>query len=172
LRGDTLDTSRKERRLASYVESIVGEGEEVLYVGKVSLFSILPAIIGGGLLVLLGLAASVAAGPLGIVLIALGALALAVGFIKRASTELAVTNRRVIAKFGLVRRSTVELNLSKIESIRVEQTVMGRVLNYGSIFVTGTGSTMEPIPYIANPIGFRQAVQAATDSIQRAPVVK
>jgi uncharacterized membrane protein YdbT with pleckstrin-like domain len=153
--------------LASYVESIVGDGEQVLYVGKVSFFSILPSIIGGGLLVIVGLAASIAAGPLSIVLIALGALALAVGFIKRSSTELAVTNRRVIAKFGLVRRSTVELNLSKIESIRVEQTVMGRLLNYGSIFVTGTGSTMEPIPYIADPMKFRQAVQSATDSIRQ-----
>lgn len=153
--------------MTSYVESIVGEGEQVLYVGKVSLFSILPSIIGGGLLIIVGLAGSVAAPPLGIVLLALGALALAVGFIKRSSTELAVTNRRVIAKFGLVRRSTVELNLSKIESIRVEQSVVGRLLGYGSIFVTGTGSTMEPIPYIADPIKFRQAVQSATDSIQR-----
>ena len=154
--------------MASYVETIVGEGEKILYEGKVSLFSILPAIIGGGLLVIVGLAASIAAGPLGVILIALGALALAVGFIKRSSTELAVTNRRVIAKFGLVRRSTVEINLSKIESVRVEQTVMGRLLGYGSIFVTGTGSTMEPIPYIADPIRFRQAVQAATDALPRA----
>ena len=158
--------------MASYVESIVGEGERILYVGKVSLFSILPAIIGGGLLVIVGLAALGAAGPLGIVFLALGALALAVGFIKRSSTELAVTNRRVIAKFGLVRRSTVELNLAKIESIRVEQSVPGRLLGYGSIFVTGTGSTIEPIPYISDPIKFRQAVQSATDSLRQAPIDK
>jgi len=155
--------------LASYVESIVGEGERVLYVGKVSLFSILPAIIGGGLLVVIGLVGLATAGPLGVVFLALGALALAVGFIKRSSTELAVTNRRVIAKFGLVRRSTVELNLAKIESIRVEQSVPGRLLGYGSIFVTGTGSTIEPIPYISEPIKFRQAVQSATDSLRQAP---
>jgi uncharacterized membrane protein YdbT with pleckstrin-like domain len=155
--------------LASYVESIVGEGERVLYVGKVSLFSILPAIFGGGLLVVIGLVGLATAGPLGVVFLALGALALAVGFIKRSSTELAVTNRRVIAKFGLVRRSTVELNLAKIESIRVEQSVPGRLLGYGSIFVTGTGSTIEPIPYISEPIKFRQAVQSATDSLRQAP---
>ena len=154
--------------MASYVESIVGEGERVLYIGKVSLFSILPSLVGGGLLVAVGLVGLVAAGPLGIVFLALGVLALAVGFIKRASTELAVTNRRVIAKFGLVRRSTVELNLAKIESVRVEQSVTGRLLGYGSIFVTGTGATMEPIPYISEPIKFRQAVQSATDSLQQA----
>ena len=156
--------------MASYVDSIVGEGERVLYVGKVSLFSILPAIIGGGLLVIIGLAGLGTAGPLGFVFLALGALALAVGFIKRSSTELAVTNRRVIAKFGLVRRSTVELNLAKIESIRVEQSVPGRLLGYGSIFVTGTGSTIEPISYISDPIKFRQAVQSATDSLRQAPI--
>jgi uncharacterized membrane protein YdbT with pleckstrin-like domain len=97
-----------------------------------------------------------------------GLVWLLAGLIRRNSTELAVTNRRVIAKFGLVRRSTVELNLAKVESIRVEQTVGGRLFGYGSVFVTGTGSTMDPIPYIADPIKFRQAVQSATDAVQRA----
>jgi uncharacterized membrane protein YdbT with pleckstrin-like domain len=87
--------------------------------------------------------------------------------IRRASTELAVTTRRVIAKFGFISRSTVELNLAKIESVRVEQTVTGRIFNYGSIIVTGTGSTMDPIPFIADPIRFRQAIQSATDTVQR-----
>jgi hypothetical protein len=157
-----------EISLASYVETIVGPGEEVLYVGKVSLLSILPSLIGGTILMLVGGVSALFTGGVGL-LIALPGLAwIAAGLIRRSSTELAVTNRRVIAKFGLIKRSTVELNLSKVESIRVEQSVMGRIFGYGSIVVTGTGSTMEPIPYISDPIRFRQAVQAGTDSAQKA----
>lgn len=152
--------------MASYVESIIGSGEKILYVGKVSLFAILPALLGGILLVVIGVAATIMS-PFAAPVILAGLLLIAGALIRRASTELAVTNRRVIAKFGFIRRSTVELNIAKIESVRVEQTVMGRLFNYGSVYVTGTGSTMDPIPFIANPIAFRQAVQSATDAVQQ-----
>ena len=99
---------------------------------------------------------------------ALGVLVIVVALVRRSSTELAVTNRRVIAKFGLIARSTVEMNLAKIESVRVEQTVLGRLFGFGSIIVTGTGSTMDPIRFIADPIAFRQAIQAATDALPKA----
>ncbi len=167
----------REIELPSYVESFVGPGEQIVYVGKVSLFSIMPSLIAGALLILVGCLAAIG-GTLGSVsrdgtvvglgVAVIGIIVLAAGLIRRNSTELAVTSRRVIAKFGLVRRSTVELNISKVESIRVEQTVMGRIFGYGSIIVTGTGSTIDPIPFIANPIKFRQAVQAATDAAQKA----
>ena len=150
----------------SYVETIVGPGEHVVYSGKVSLLSILSSLIGGVLLIALGIGLALI-NPFGALAVVLGVIVIAAALIKRASTELAVTNRRVIAKFGFIRRSTVELNLAKVESIRVEQSVLGRIFNYGSIVVTGTGSTMDPIPFIANPIGFRQAVQGATDTVQR-----
>jgi uncharacterized membrane protein YdbT with pleckstrin-like domain len=151
--------------LASYVESIVGSGERVLYVGKVSLFSILPALVGATLLIAVGAAASIA-NPLASALAVVGIVWIGAALIKRRSTEVAVTDRRVIAKFGFIRRSTVELNIAKIESVRVEQSVAGRLFNYGSVFVTGTGATMDPIAFIADPIAFRQAVQSATDAVQ------
>jgi uncharacterized membrane protein YdbT with pleckstrin-like domain len=152
--------------VASYVETIVGPGEEVLYVGKVSLWAIASSLVGGVLLILIGLVLAVAH-PLGALVCLLGLIVIAVGLIRRASTELAVTTRRVIAKFGFISRSTVEINLAKIESVRVEQSVTGRIFDYGSIIVTGTGSTMDPIPFIADPIRFRQAIQSATDTVQR-----
>ena len=153
--------------VSSYVAEILGPGEELVYQGHVSYFAILPSLIGGALLAAVGVGLIVAIGPAGGILIALGLVWIAAALIRRNSTELAVTTRRVIAKFGFVSRSTVELNLTKIESIRVEQSVMGRVFGYGSVYVTGTGSTMDPIPFIAEPIRFRQAVQQATDAIQR-----
>ena len=154
--------------MANYVETIIGPGEQVLYVGKVSLFSILPSLIGGTLLILVGFAFTAGAGPIGLIFAVLGAIVLVIALIRRNSTELAVTNRRVIAKFGFIKRSTIELNLAKVESIRVEQSVAGRIFGYGSVIVTGTGATMDPILYVADPIAFRQAVQAATDAAQKA----
>ncbi|TMH62955.1 MAG: PH domain-containing protein, partial [Betaproteobacteria bacterium] len=104
---------------------------------------------------------------IGLIFAVLGLIVILVALIRRNSTELAVTNRRVIAKFGFIKRSTIELNLAKVESIRVEQSVGGRLFGYGSVIVTGTGSTMDPIPYVADPIKFRQAVQSATDTAQK-----
>jgi uncharacterized membrane protein YdbT with pleckstrin-like domain len=156
--------------MGSYVNEIVSGNEKVLYVGHVSLLAFLSSFLVAAVLVLLAVGAAVSSQPWGSV-VAVAALALALvviaaALIKRSSTELAVTNRRVIAKFGLISRRTIELNLSKLESIRVDQTVAGRILNYGSIVLAGTGATLEPIPFIAAPIAFRQAVQSASDDVQ------
>ena len=67
------------------------------------------------------------------------------------TTEFAITNRRVIAKHGFIRRRTLELFLSKVESISVHQGIMGRILNYGTVAVTGTGGTRESFNAIQNP---------------------
>ncbi|HET8541292.1 MAG TPA: PH domain-containing protein [Anaeromyxobacter sp.] len=86
--------------------------------------------------------------------------------VARATSEFAVTNRRVIIKVGLVSRRTIELNLEKVESIGVEQTVLGRILAYGTIVVVGTGGTKEPFRGIADPMGFRRAVNEATEALR------
>lgn len=161
--------------MASYVETIVGSGEHIVHVGRVSLLSILSSLLGGTFLIVvaIGLLLMPVGSPyvthaLAGIAAALGVLVIVVALVRRSSTELAVTNRRVIAKFGLIARSTVEMNLAKIESVRVEQTVMGRLFGFGSIIVTGTGSTMDPIRFIADAIAFRQAIQAATDALAKA----
>jgi uncharacterized membrane protein YdbT with pleckstrin-like domain len=74
------------------------------------------------------------------------------------TTEFAVTDRRVIAKTGFVRRHTLEIFLSKIESVAVRQTWLGRLLDVGTVTVTGTGGTRESFPAIANPIGVRKKI--------------
>ena len=86
--------------------------------------------------------------------------------VARATSEFAVTNRRVVIKVGLVSRKTVELNLEKVESIGVEQSIVGRVLGYGTIVVVGTGGTKEPFRAIADPMAFRRAVNEATEALR------
>ena len=129
-----------------YVDSVIGKGESVLYQARLSLAPFWLWFLVGGLLLLsalglVGAAVSSKDVPMGFALaeLALAALLLLRPIVARLTTELVITNRRVIAKFGIIRRNTLELNLSKIESIRVEQGLLGRLLNYGDIMLIGTG---------------------------------
>jgi uncharacterized membrane protein YdbT with pleckstrin-like domain len=77
----------------------------------------------------------------------------------RSLSEFVITNRRIIIKTGFIARKTFEMNLSKIESVNVDQTVMGRILNYGSITIIGSGGTRETFHNISKPLEFRKAFQ-------------
>ncbi len=74
------------------------------------------------------------------------------------TTEFAVTNRRVIAKTGFIRRHTLEMLLPKIESVSVNQNILGRLLNFGTVTVTGTGGTKESFRAIFEPIAVRKKI--------------
>ena len=128
--------------MASYVENALTKGEQVVYQGKVSIWSLLP-------LLLLGL--------IFLAVFGLGLLFWAAAAISYFTTELAITNKRVIAKFGLISRSTIEINLQKIESIQVNQGILRRIFNFGSIVVSGAGNPQAPIPGISSPLQFRRA---------------
>jgi uncharacterized membrane protein YdbT with pleckstrin-like domain len=73
-------------------------------------------------------------------------------------TEIAVTNRRVIYKKGLIRRQTNEMNMDKVESVQVEQSILGRMLDYGSVTILGTGEGFETLRTIASPIELRNSI--------------
>jgi len=76
-----------------------------------------------------------------------------------ATSEFGVTNKRVIIKVGFLRRKTLELLLRHVEAISVDQTVMGRFLNYGSVTLTGTGGVREVFHNISAPLEFRKRIQ-------------
>jgi len=79
--------------------------------------------------------------------------------IDRKTSEFAITNKRVIMKVGLIRRKALEMNLSKVESVNVDQTIMGRILGYGTITIIGTGGTRESFRSISKPMEFRRVFQ-------------
>jgi len=79
--------------------------------------------------------------------------------IDRWTSEFAITNKRVIMKVGLIWRKALEMNLSKIESVNVDQTIMGRILGYGAITIIGTGGTRESFHRISKPMEFRRVFQ-------------
>ena len=100
---------------------------------------------------------------------ALGLIVLLAAIVKRTSSDFAVTNKRVMVKTGVFNTRSVELLLSKIEAIAVNQTLAGRMLGYGNIVVTGSGGTTETFCDIQAPLEFRRAVQSVTD-VQAIPV--
>jgi uncharacterized membrane protein YdbT with pleckstrin-like domain len=102
----------------------------------------------------------------GVVLAAAAIIGFSYGVAKRNATEMAVTNRRVLIKTGMTSRRTLDLMLSRVESIGVEETAAGRMLGYGSVVVRGTGGTPEPFLMIAHPQEFRRAVQEQIGSPQ------
>jgi uncharacterized membrane protein YdbT with pleckstrin-like domain len=155
----------------SYVESNLIPGEQVLY--KTGLHWIVlfwpvlfAAFFGLGALPLLIVSIATigdkngpAGGVTAFVLLLMAGLLVFLGYLKRAATEMAVTNKRVIIKTGLLSRRTFELLMSKIESIGVDEGMLGRMLGYGSLVVRGTGGTPEPFKNISHPLEFRRQVQ-------------
>lgn len=76
-------------------------------------------------------------------------------------TEFAVTNRRVILSRVFIARSTEEMNLEKVETVDVNQSVLGRILGYGTLWITGTGGTNNiEVLRMAKPFALRNAIIA------------
>jgi uncharacterized membrane protein YdbT with pleckstrin-like domain len=157
----------------SYAEKHLIAGETVQYETRLhwivmlghTLIAAVLVLIGGSLLLapwssLKG--GEAAAGMLrwaGVACLVVAAIFLGIGLVRRSATEMAVTNKRVIVKSGIVDRRTIELLLPRIESIAVEEPALGRVLGYGTVIVRGTGGTPEVFPQIARPLEFREQVQ-------------
>jgi uncharacterized membrane protein YdbT with pleckstrin-like domain len=89
----------------------------------------------------------------------LGGIFFTIGLLKRNATEMAVTNKRVIAKTGIAERRTIELLLSRIESVVVDESALGRILGFGTVILRGTGGTPEVFEKISHPLEFREQVQ-------------
>jgi uncharacterized membrane protein YdbT with pleckstrin-like domain len=75
------------------------------------------------------------------------------------TSELVITDRRVLIKVGFIQRHTFEMFISKIESVAVFQSMLGRVFNYGTVEIRGTGGSSESFATIAEPLPFRDAIQ-------------
>jgi uncharacterized membrane protein YdbT with pleckstrin-like domain len=140
--------------MSRYVDEVLVPGERVVHLGRTSLWSVWHLLLFGLLL---------------LPAFGLGLILWAVAYVRIRSTELAVTTKRLIVKHGFIRRHTIEININKVESIQVEQSLTGRMLNFGTLVIAGTGSSHAPIAGIADPLGFRRAFVEAQDSAQAGP---
>jgi uncharacterized membrane protein YdbT with pleckstrin-like domain len=154
-----------------YIEENLTPGERIFYRTGLHWIVLLVPGLFGGLLILLGLSTLIAAlttksgGMTGVAffIAGFGALVIALAVMSRNATEMAVTNKRVVVKVGLLRKKTIELFMSKVESVGVEQGLLGRMLGYGSIVVRGTGGTAEPFRKVRSPLEFRRQVQQQSE---------
>ena len=144
----------------SYVTSHLDPDERIVHQARIHWIIYLGpvVIVGVGLVLAVPGTPGISAWG-GAAVLAAGLIGLAVAWVRQISSEFAVTTRRVIVKTGLLSRRTIELNMSKVESIQVDQGIVARLLNYGTITVIGTGGTREPFSMIEDPLAFRHAVQ-------------
>jgi uncharacterized membrane protein YdbT with pleckstrin-like domain len=164
----------------SYVQKHLIDGETIIYetrlhwimlIGPV-LLGVLFGLTGAGMFVL---SRRTTAGPtaahetfmvLGAAFLAVALIFIIRGVLVRNATEMTVTNKRVFVKVGLAARRTIELLLSRVESIGVEESVIGRMLGFGTVIVHGTGGTPEVFNMIAHPLEFRTQVQQQIEKSQ------
>ena len=128
--------------MASYIDQVLINDERVIYRARLSKWALWPQILFGALLV-----------PL----FGVGLLLWLWAWILYATTELAITNKRVIAKTGMIQRRTTEMFLEKIESIQVDQSIFGRLFDFGSVVISGTGVHSAPFKNISDPLALRRA---------------
>jgi len=163
--------------MSSYVLKILAPGEQIRYAATLHWIVYAQGLaftIGGGLAgyyapqiiykvfgrdAALWLTKPLALG--GLVIVLMGVALLLGAYVRQVSTELVVTNQRVIAKYGFISRATFEIMISRITGANFDQTILGRILNYGTIIVRGAGGDISPIDLVADPQGFHNAVMAS-----------
>jgi uncharacterized membrane protein YdbT with pleckstrin-like domain len=156
--------------MGRYIDEILQPGEKVLYSTNAHWIFYFPAIVAWIVaLALLIVSVTVAAGIPSLVLacwagaavVAIAALYWTIrGWFQRLTTETDVTDRRVVHKTGFIKRRTFEIALDKIESVDVDQTILGRILNYGDVTIMGVGEGRQRISTIASPLAFRSSITA------------
>jgi len=154
--------------MGRYIDQILQPGEKVLYSTNAHWMFYLPAIAAwiAALVLLLLSRATVTEGIVLLCLSASAVLAIVAlywtvrAWFHRWTTETDVTNLRVVHKSGFIKRRTFEMSLDKVESVDVNQSILGRLLNYGDVTVLGVGEGKETISTIASPLVFRNYITA------------
>lgn len=155
----------------SYVEKNLISGEKLVYQTGLHWsvlfwpFSIAVVIATGGVVCLLQKDTNFLYA--GVFLLVVAGIIVAFAAVKRNAVEMAVTNRRVIIKTGMVGRQSLEIMLPKVESIGIDESGWGRILGFGSVTIHGTGGTPEPFHRIARPSEFRREVQQQIDAVRQ-----
>ena len=154
--------------MGRYIDEILQPGEKVLYSTNAHWVFYLPAI-GAWILAIVLFILSRGAAVDGLILLCLAASAVvaivalywtARAWFHRFTTETDVTNMRVVHKTGFIKRRTFEMALDKVESVDVNQSILGRILDYGDVTIQGVGEGKETITTIASPLRFRSYITA------------
>jgi uncharacterized membrane protein YdbT with pleckstrin-like domain len=154
--------------MARYIDDILQPGEKVLYSTNAHWIFYWPAIIGWivavAFLVLAHRTTTEGLVPVWLSLAAISAIAALywslTAWFHRWTTETDVTNLRVVHKTGFIKRKTFEMSIDKVASVNVDQSILGRILNYGDVTIETMGEAEETIKTIASPLKFRNYITA------------
>ncbi|PJE02771.1 MAG: hypothetical protein CK427_06850 [Leptospira sp.] len=126
-----------------YIEENLLNDENVRYKAKISFYAFVPHIL--------------------LMFIIIGFITIIKPLISYLTTEIGVTNKRFIFKTGLISRDSLELNLSKVENVRINQSFVGRILGYGDVTIVGTGGSRAVVNFIDNPQNLKREISSSTD---------
>ena len=155
--------------MGRYIDDILQPGEKVLYSTNAHWMFYLPAIAAWIVVAVLLLGSFAAAAIPALMLVCWASAAVVAvaalfwtlrAWFHRWTTETDVTNMRVVHKTGFIKRRTFEMSLDKVESVDVNQSILGRILNYGNVTIKGVGEGRETIRTIASPLAFRNFITA------------
>jgi hypothetical protein len=143
-----------------YIDSNLMPGETVVQQVRLHWIVFLKAIA----VTVIGLAVLFIQPLVGAIVIGLGLLMALPPWLERTTSEFGVTSKRVIIKVGLIQRRTLELLIRQVEAISVDQSLAGRIFNFGTITLTGTGGVRETFHNISSPLEFRRSIQGLSTS--------
>ncbi len=149
------------RGTMKYIEKVLLPDEEIRYTAKIHWIVYLTPVIFLALAIYCLSSGEEGWVIFGFILFIIGIFYLVGAFIQRWTTELVVTSQRVLAKVGFIKRKTWEINSPKVEGVQIDQSVLGRILGYGTLTVKGTGSGIAPIKNVVDPLEFRKHVTTA-----------
>ncbi len=150
----------------SYIENNLMNGENIVYRSKLHWVIFLWPIIWFVAAIVAFSWGGEFSAPVGVIFIVFSLIRGAVAFIDFKTSEFGITNKRVIVKVGFIRRHSLEVLLNKVEGIQVNQGILGRMLGFGSITVSGTGGTKDPFHKINAPLEFRRKAQEQIATVQ------
>ena len=143
-----------------YIEANLLPGETVVQRARLHWIVFLKALA----VVIVGLVLIAVQPLVGAVIAVVGVVMAVPPWLERWTSEFGVTSKRVIIKVGLIQRRTLELLIRQVEAISVDQSLMGRIFNFGTITLTGTGGVRETFHNISNPLEFRRSIQSLSSS--------
>ena len=151
----------------SYIEKNLMNGENILYRARLHWVVFFWPVIWFVVAIVFFSRGGDVAVTVGRLFILIGIAKAISSYISFSTSEFAVTNQRVIAKVGFIRRNSLEVLLGKIEAIQVNQDILGRILGYGSITVSGTGGTRDQFHNISDPLELRRKIQEQIAILQK-----
>jgi uncharacterized membrane protein YdbT with pleckstrin-like domain len=149
--------------MARYINEILQPDEKIVFTTTIHWMVYLPGVLMWIVTAIIYFYGTQYSAGWKLVALAIGLLAAISTFrawFRRWTTEIDVTDRRIVFKRGFIRRHTVEMNMDKVESVDVDQSILGRLFDFGDIVVRGTGVGIEPLHNIQAPLQFRNYVTA------------